>query len=136
MILKCHFLASSLPLQAASRSPLFRRVSYEEMVHRAHYPESAGGVGGSGGVRGTLVTLTQWVLVLQARFGSVQGYSSATRLSFVDSDLRKLNFFYKGRREIYGSMVATRIPWLTMIPKSRPTIDHGRAIPASLLSSN
>ena len=57
------------PLQATSRSPLFRRVSYEEMVHRADVdPESAGGCGGGGGVRGTLVTLTQWVLVLQARF--------------------------------------------------------------------
>jgi len=48
-------------LQAASRRGL--RVSYEELVHRKpSLPSSSGGVGG---VRGTLITLTQWVLILQ-----------------------------------------------------------------------
>ena len=41
-----------------------RRISYEEMVHRKPSLPSLNG----GGVRGTLITLTQWVLILQVHW--------------------------------------------------------------------
>lgn len=48
-------------LQAASRSSIIRRVSYEEMVHHKPSLPSLSG----GGFRETLIMLTQWVIILQ-----------------------------------------------------------------------
>ena len=51
------------PCQAASRSSIIKRVSYEEMVHHKPSLPSLSG----GGFRETLIMLTQWVIILQVR---------------------------------------------------------------------
>ena len=69
------------PPQAASRSPILRRISYEEMVHRKpSLPSSSGD-----GVRGTLIALTQWVLILQVkRISNWDGVSPLRRDKYVE----------------------------------------------------